>query len=61
VSLFEAEDVLGEVAIVIGEGRPIEKKGDSGKNIKLIANQLAEEWDVSKREAYNMLMTIKPE
>lgn len=58
---FEAEDVLGEVAVVIGIGKPIEKEGNTGKNIKLIANQLAEEWGISKREAYNMLMTIKPE
>ena len=53
--------MLGEVALVIGAGDPIEKTAEKGKAIKGIANQLAAQWGISKREAYNLLMKIKPE
>lgn len=61
ISDFAAENVLGEVAIVIGEGKGIQKKLEKGKAIKEISTQLADEWGISKRDAYNLLMTIKPE
>ena len=58
---FEAQNVLGEVTIVIGPGAPIERTVEKDKNMKIISLQLAKEWGISKREAYNLIMTIKPE
>jgi len=60
VSEFPAENVLGEVVLLLGEGDPIVSEESRTQNIKSIAVKLAEEWGISKREAYNLLMKIKP-
>lgn len=58
---FTSENVLGEVTIVIGPGRALKTAVQSQQGIKNVAQLLGTEWGISKREAYNLLMTIKPE
>ena len=58
---FEAKDVLGEVTLVIGPGEPYRQEDVQVQSLKTIAQQLADEWGISKREAYNLLMKVKPE
>ena len=58
---FATENVLGEVTVVIGPGQSLKSETQSQQSIKNIALQLGVEWGLSKREAYNLLMTIKPE
>ena len=58
---FASENVLGEVTIVIGPGIPLKSADQSQQGIKNVAQLLGEEWGITKREAYNLLMTIKPE
>ena len=58
---FEPTNVLGEVTLVIGPGRAYKSDDDSEQGIKHIAKKLSSEWGISKREAYNLLMTIKPD
>ena len=58
---FDAENVLGEVTVVIGPGKALKSESETMQGIKNIAQQLGAEWGLSKREAYNLLMTIKPE
>lgn len=58
---FVPSNVLGEVTLVIGPGKAYKSEEDSAQGIKHIAKQLSEEWGISKREAYNLLMTIKPD
>lgn len=61
IGKFEAENVLGEVTVVIGPGKALKSQAQSQQGIKHIAQQLGAEWGLSKRDAYNLLMTIKPE
>lgn len=58
---FEAQSVLGEVTVVIGPGVALKTDTESKQGIKNVAQLLGEEWGLSKREAYNLLMKIKPE
>lgn len=58
---FAPENVLGEVTVVIGPGKPLKTDSESKQGIKNVAQLLGDEWGLSKREAYNLLMTIKPE
>ena len=58
---FTSTNVLGEVTLVIGTGEALKTIEQSQKGIKNVAQLLASEWGISKREAYNLLMTIKPE
>lgn len=58
---FEKENVLGEVTVVIGPGKALKNAESVAEGIKHIAQMLSAEWGISKREAYNLLMTIKPE
>ena len=58
---FVPENVLGEATVVIGPGKAMKSEKQSQQGIKNIAQQLGAEWGLSKREAYNLLMTIKPE
>ena len=57
---FTSKNVLGEVTLVIGPGEAIESPKQIGQGEKGIAAQLATEWNITKREAYNLLMKIKP-
>ena len=54
------ENVLGEVTLVIGPGEAVEQEDNSDGGIKAIAEKVGKEWNISKREAYNLLMKIKP-
>lgn len=61
IAAFEEENVLGEVTLVIGPGEPILVMKERTSSLKGIAEQLGDEWGISKREAYNLLMQIKPD
>ena len=54
-------NVFGEVTLVIGPGEALKTTEQSQQGIKHVAQLLGSEWGMSKREAYNLLMTIKPE
>ena len=58
---FDAKNVLGEVTLVIGPGMALKTAEQSQQGIKNVAQLLGVEWGISKRDAYNLLMTIKPE
>ena len=60
ISDFAPENLLGEVTMVIGPGEAcrVEEKVDIG--IKSVAELLGKEWGITKREAYNLLMRVKP-
>ena len=58
---FKADNVLGEVTLVIGPGRSIQTEEASTNSLKRLAKSLGVEWGISKREAYNLLMSIKPD
>ena len=57
---FTPENVLGEVTLVIGPGSAVMLEKERQAGIKGLAQSLADEWQISKREAYNLLMQIKP-
>lgn len=58
---FIADNVLGEVTLVIGPGRAVQSQEETMNTLKRIAQELGDEWCISKREAYNLLMSIKPD
>jgi len=60
LNLFKEENVLGEVTLVIGPGEGIKEQVETITGMKGIASNLADEWGMSKREAYNLLMRNKP-
>ena len=57
---FELVNVLGEVTLVIGPGEPFVEQVEQVKGLKGVALTLSEEWGISKREAYNILIQNKP-
>jgi len=61
ITHFVPENVLGEVTVVIGPGEALQSETETQQGIKAIAQSLGEQWGISKREAYNLLMQIKPE
>ena len=53
----------GECVLLIGKGKPIQRSDAMHKDktpLKIIAQQLSEIWGINKREAYNLLQSIKP-
>ena len=60
IANFTCENVLGEVTIVIGPGEPVVVAEEVQQNLKAIAKMLGDEWGISKRDAYNLLISIKP-
>lgn len=56
---IEPEVLRGECVIIVGPGKAIHKEEEKQEGLKQIAALLAQQWDISKREAYNRLMTIK--
>lgn len=61
VLTFKRDNVLGEVTLVIGPGRAVHSQETSSNTLKRIAKELGDEWGISKREAYNLLMSVKPD
>ena len=59
---FSKESRKGECVLVIGPGDVVEEKNPNQhrKPLKKIAIQLGEEWGINKRDAYNLLQSIKP-
>ena len=58
---FESKELRGECVFVIGPGAPIVQKEVQAEGLKGIAQQLAQLWGISKREAYNRLLRCKDE
>ena len=56
---IEPEPLRGECVIVIGPGKAVVQEKEQQEGLKNIAGLLAEQWGVSKREAYNRLLKIK--
>lgn len=61
VGEFDVENVLGEVTLVIGPGKAYKTETQSKTGMKSVAADLALEWGITKREAYNLLMQMKPD
>ena len=59
VLAWPEEPVKGELVLVVGPGEAYIEEAELKNNIKGIAEQLANLWGISKREAYNRLQTIK--
>ena len=59
IANIEPEVLRGECVLVIGPGKAIHKEEEKQEGLKQIAAQLAEQWSISKREAYNRLIKIK--
>ena len=61
---FSTEARKGECVLLIGPGKAIsyeEKGGHKDKSpLKNIALQLGDLWGINKRDAYNLLQSIKP-
>ena len=57
---FSTEPVRGEVVVVVGPGAVVAQQLEQKNQIKQIAANLAELWGITKREAYNKLMSVKP-
>ena len=60
---FSKEPRKGECVLLIGPGEVIQKKDTAEQDktpLKNIARQLSEIWGINKREAYNLLQSIKP-
>ncbi|MAA79961.1 MAG: 16S rRNA (cytidine(1402)-2'-O)-methyltransferase [Deltaproteobacteria bacterium] len=56
---LEAETLKGECVIIVGPGKAIVQEKKQQEGLKHIASLLAEQWGLSKREAYNRLLKIK--
>ena len=54
----------GECVLIIGPGKEVSReqieKGPKPNPLKNISIQLAEMWGINKRDAYNLLQSIKP-
>jgi len=61
ISDFRPQEIRGEFVLVIGPGEPIYEPKEQISGLKGIAGLLAEHWGMSKREAYNQLLTIRPQ
>ena len=59
ISTLEPEVLRGECVIVIGPGKAIVQEKEQQEGLKSIAAILAQQWGISKREAYNRLLKIK--
>ena len=59
IASFEPEALRGECVIVVGPGKAIVQEKEKQEGLKNIAGLLAEQWGLSKREAYNRLLKIK--
>ena len=61
---FSTEPRKGECVLIIGSGMPIQNQEDASLTsktpLKQLAVQLADLWGMNKREAYNLLQSIKP-
>ena len=53
------ETLRGECVVVVGPGKAIIQEKEEREGLKNIAALLAEQWGLSKREAYNRLLKIK--
>jgi 16S rRNA (cytidine1402-2'-O)-methyltransferase len=56
---FEPEVLRGECVVVVGPGKAIKREESHAEGLKGIAQQLAQQWGISNRDAYNRLITIK--
>lgn len=56
---FEPDVLRGECVIVVGPGKAIVPEREKQEGLKNIAGLLAEQWGLSKRDAYNRLLKIK--
>ena len=56
---FTSTNVLGEVTLVIGPGEALKRRAKSARD-QTCGSTTGRRMGMSKREAYNLLMTIKP-
>jgi 16S rRNA (cytidine1402-2'-O)-methyltransferase len=61
VSDLPTDAQRGEVVLVLGPGEPFLQPKPRMETEKEIAEALGKNWSLTKREAYNLLMSIKPD
>ncbi|MBM74509.1 MAG: 16S rRNA (cytidine(1402)-2'-O)-methyltransferase [Proteobacteria bacterium] len=61
LSSLPTVEQLGEIVVVVDGGEPVFEEHIKEEGLKGIAARLSEHWGISKRDAYNSLLKIKPE
>ena len=60
ISECPEEPLRGECVIIVGPGKAFVEEHSKAAGLKGVAQELATLWGISKREAYNLLISFKP-
>lgn len=59
IRTFSSDSLRGECVVIVGPGLVVTRAESHAEGLKGIAQQLAKQWGIPKREAYNKLISMK--